>query len=74
MPPWNALSSARSSYGRWVSTLLVGLLTTAWLTYVYPTPQSTQQPVTLTQQNNNYDDCPTEAKRVAIVGKSIFSK
>ena len=73
MSPWNASGSAYSSYGRWVSTLLVGLLTTTWLIYVYPTPQSMQQPFTITQHNNSYDDYPTEAKRIAIISKIIFS-
>ena len=72
MPRWNAFSSAYRSYGRWVSILVVGLLTTAWLLHVYLTPQSIQQPFTLTQQNNFYDNCSSEAKRVAIIG-SMFS-
>lgn len=73
MAPTHVSISAYGRYGFWASVLVLAFVTASWLAYAYPLTIHSQKPLQVAAPVTGLRDgsCPSEAKRVAIIGKYI---
>jgi len=69
MTPQTRPKSSHVRYGLWVLGFVLGFLTIAWLVYGFPALPALQEELVPALPLDHQLNCPSEVKRVAVVGK-----
>ena len=69
MTPNSMLRSPYTRYALGIVGSVLGFFTITWLVYGLPTLPAPQKPLVTTKPLQHQQNCPSEAKRVAVIGK-----
>lgn len=69
MTPNSMLRSPYTRYALGILGSVLSFFTITWLVYGLPTLPAPQKPLVTTKPLQRQQNCPSEAKRVAVIGK-----